>query len=100
MRRIVEAQAHPALVGGPFLDAFSSARRLGHPPTPAGFTVRNRRKINALAEKLVSCALAGEGWAFKEIGDRLEGKWSSPQVMRMLERLIPFGVGVEVSEAA
>jgi hypothetical protein len=27
----------------------------------------------ALAEKL-SCALAGEGWAFKEIGDRLEGK--------------------------
>ena len=96
MRRIVEAQAHPALVGGPFLDAFSSARRLGHPPTPAGFTVRNRRKINALAEKLVSCALAGEGWAFKEIGDRLEGKWSSPQVMR----LIPFGVGVEVSEPA
>jgi hypothetical protein len=34
----------------------------------------NRRKINALAEKLVSCALTGESWAFKEIGDRLEGK--------------------------
>jgi hypothetical protein len=34
----------------------------------------DRRKVNALAEKLVSCALAGEGWAFKEIGDRLEGK--------------------------
>jgi hypothetical protein len=38
----------------------------------------NRRKINALAEKLVSCALAGEGWAFKEIGDRLEGKAVQP----------------------
>jgi hypothetical protein len=38
----------------------------------------NRRKINALAEKLVSCALAGEGWAFKEIGDRLEGKPMQP----------------------
>jgi hypothetical protein len=38
----------------------------------------NRRKIDALAEKLVSCALAGEGWAFKEIGDRLEGKAVQP----------------------
>ena len=37
-----------------------------------------RRCINALAEKLVSCALAGEGWAFKEIGDRLEGKPMQP----------------------
>jgi hypothetical protein len=39
---------------------------------------RTSRKINALAEKLVSCALAGEGWAFKEIGDRLEGKAVQP----------------------
>ena len=38
----------------------------------------NRRKINALAEKLVSCALAGEGWAFKEISDRLEGRPMQP----------------------
>jgi hypothetical protein len=38
----------------------------------------NRRKINALAEKLVSCALSGEGWAFKEIADRLEGKAIQP----------------------
>ena len=38
----------------------------------------NRRKVNALAERLVSCALAGEGWAFKEIGDRLEGKPMQP----------------------
>ena len=26
----------------------------------------------------MSCALAGEGWAFKEIGDRLEGKPMQP----------------------
>jgi hypothetical protein len=26
----------------------------------------------------VSCALAGEGWAFREIGDRLEGKPMQP----------------------
>jgi hypothetical protein len=37
-----------------------------------------RKKIHRLAEKLVSCALAGEGWAFKEIGDRLEGKAVQP----------------------
>jgi hypothetical protein len=33
-----------------------------------------RKKINRLAEKLVSCALDGEGWAFNMIADRLEGK--------------------------
>jgi len=29
-------------------------------------------------KSFVSCALAGEGWAFKEIGDRLEGKPMQP----------------------
>jgi hypothetical protein len=38
----------------------------------------DRRKINALAEKLVSCAVAAEGWAFEEIGYRLEGKPMQP----------------------
>jgi len=33
-----------------------------------------RKKVNKLAEKLVSCALDGEGWAFNMIADRLEGK--------------------------
>jgi hypothetical protein len=34
-----------------------------------------RKKINRLAEKLVSCALDdGAGWAFGMIADRLEGK--------------------------
>ena len=34
-----------------------------------------RKKINLLAEKLVSCALDdGAGWAFSMIADRLEGK--------------------------
>ena len=35
----------------------------------------DRKKINALAEKLVDCALIdGESWAFQQIADRLEGK--------------------------
>ena len=33
-----------------------------------------RKKVNILAEKLVRCALDGEGWAFNMIADRLEGK--------------------------
>jgi hypothetical protein len=34
-----------------------------------------RKKINRLAEKLVSCAIDdGQGWAFQQIADRLEGK--------------------------
>jgi hypothetical protein len=36
---------------------------------------RDRKKINALAEKLVNAALIdGESWAFQQIADRLEGK--------------------------
>jgi hypothetical protein len=35
----------------------------------------DRKKINALAEKLVECALEDkESWAFQQIADRLEGK--------------------------
>jgi hypothetical protein len=35
----------------------------------------DRKKINALAEKLVNAALIdGESWAFQQIADRLEGK--------------------------
>ena len=34
-----------------------------------------RKKVNKLAEKLVSCAIDdGAGWAFGMIADRLEGK--------------------------
>lgn len=33
-----------------------------------------RKKLNALAEKLVAEALNGEGWAMQMIGDRLDGK--------------------------
>jgi hypothetical protein len=36
--------------------------------------VDKRKKVNLLAEKLVECALDGEGWAFNMIADRLEGK--------------------------
>ena len=35
----------------------------------------DRKKINALAETLVDCALKDrESWAFQQIADRLEGK--------------------------
>ena len=35
----------------------------------------DRKRINALAEKLVNAALIdGESWAFQQIADRLEGK--------------------------
>ena len=37
-----------------------------------------RKKVNKLAEKLVRCALDGEGWAFNMIADRLEGKAVQP----------------------
>jgi hypothetical protein len=32
------------------------------------------RTLDKLAEKLVACAEAGEGWAFTEMGNRLDGK--------------------------
>lgn len=32
------------------------------------------QKIERLADKLVDFALEGNGWAFKEIGERLDGK--------------------------
>jgi hypothetical protein len=37
-----------------------------------------RKKVNKLAEKLVECALDGEGWAFNMVADRLEGKAVQP----------------------
>lgn len=32
------------------------------------------KKLRAAAEKLLDQAAAGEGWAIKELGDRLDGK--------------------------
>ena len=32
------------------------------------------QKIERLADKLVEFAMDGQGWAFKEIGERLDGK--------------------------
>lgn len=33
-----------------------------------------KKKIFRLADKLVECALSGEGWAMQQIADRLDGK--------------------------
>lgn len=37
-------------------------------------TQGDKRGINRLADKLVEMALAGDGWALGEIGNRLDGK--------------------------
>ena len=33
-----------------------------------------KSNLRVIAEKLVSCAIAGEGWAICQVGDRLDGK--------------------------
>ena len=33
-----------------------------------------RKKLNAIAEKLVACALNGDSWAIQQVADRLDGK--------------------------
>lgn len=39
-----------------------------------GIDGKPNTKLRQVAEKLVSSALAGEGWAIKEIADRTDGK--------------------------
>lgn len=34
----------------------------------------DKTKLRAVADKLLECAMNGEGWAIKEIADRLDGK--------------------------
>jgi hypothetical protein len=56
--------------GRPAEKAFADAVRIAvNREGPDG-----RKKLMMLAEKLVDAALAGEGWAFQQIGDRLDGK--------------------------
>jgi hypothetical protein len=52
----------------------------------------------SLAEKLVSCALAGEGWAFKDIGDRLEGKPVLTAILRRRIGVVPVQTDEERPE--
>jgi hypothetical protein len=52
-----------------FTDALRLVVNRSDPKNP------DRKKINALAETLVDCALKDrESWAFQQIADRLEGK--------------------------
>ncbi len=44
-------------------------RALARAKNPAG-----RRAIYAIADKLIEQAMAGDAWAIKELGDRLDGK--------------------------
>lgn len=73
----------------------------GRPPSEKCFADAVRRavrqpgkdgepKLKHLADKLVSYALAGEGWAFAQIADRLDGKphqTSDVQVTRRVEQM-------------
>ncbi len=45
-------------------------------------------KLREIAEKLVEQAIAGEGWAVKEVADRLDGKPS--QALDIDARVMPF----------
>lgn len=45
-------------------------RRYSDPNHPG----RQAQAVRLLADTLVKCAMAGESWAFKEIGDRIDGK--------------------------
>lgn len=38
----------------------------------------NGKKLRTIAEKLLDAAAAGEGWAIKELGDRIDGKAIQP----------------------
>jgi len=38
----------------------------------------NGKKLRAIAEKLLEAAANGEGWAIKELGDRIDGKSIQP----------------------
>lgn len=40
------------------------------------------QKIERLADQLVDFALDGQGWAFKEIGERLDGKAPQAQIIQ------------------
>lgn len=59
---------------------------------------RDDGSINRIADKVVGLALAGEQWAVKEIGDRLDGKpkqaveatgeGGGPLTIKLIERVI------------
>lgn len=50
-----------------------------------------RKNLRVVAEKLVECAKNGEGWAIKEIADRIEGK---PQ--QTVEQKIDASVNIQL----
>ena len=57
--------------GGPRDKLFADALRVASHEIdePSG-----KRKLRRIAEKLVECALNGEGWAIQQVADRLDGK--------------------------
>lgn len=59
--------------GRPKEKAFTDALRI-ELNRETGDGVGKRKKLNAIAEKLVACALNGESWAIQQVADRLDGK--------------------------
>jgi hypothetical protein len=59
--------------GRPKEKAFADALRVAV-NRPDEKDPEKRKKLMMLAEKLVKCALDGEGWAMQQVADRLDGK--------------------------
>lgn len=60
-----------------------------------------RRKLMLLADKLIDCALSGEGWAMQQIADRLDGKpaqESTVTIFRDVNELTDSEIAARIAE--
>jgi len=46
------------------------------------------RKIRRIAEKLVECAMKGEGWAISQVADRIDGKATAEIQTEQMHRYV------------
>jgi len=79
-----------------FADAVRVAVNRVHDGDPEG-----RKKLTVLADRLVDWALAGEGWAYAQIADRLDGKpaqESTVNVVRRIEELTDQEIATRIAE--
>lgn len=48
-----------------------------------------QKKLRGILEKLVECALAGEGWAIQQVADRLDGKPAQESTLTLHDKREP-----------